>query len=130
MPTRLDIPFGQELCDVLHAELGWVCSFMGDAGRIVASSERERIGHAHAIAQRIMQGELEEYSVTPEEASRSASMREGINMAIDLGGERVACFAIAGPLQAVRPLARVVRFCVTSLLQVRQEAAASSAPTP
>ncbi|MBP6119773.1 MAG: EAL domain-containing protein [Giesbergeria sp.] len=129
MPTRLDIPFGQELCDVLHAELGWVCSFMGDAGRIVASSERERIGHAHAIAQRIMQGELEEYSVTPEEASRSASMREGINMAIDLGGERVACFAIAGPLQAVRPLARVVRFCVTSLLQVRQEAAASSAPT-
>ncbi len=130
MPTPFDIPFGQDLCDVLHAELGLVCSFMGDAGRIVASSERERIGHTHEVALRIMQGTLEEYSVTPEEAARSATVREGINMGIDLGGQRVACFAIAGPLQVVRPLARVVRFCVTSLLQVRREAAASSAPAP
>ena len=94
---------------------------MGEAGRIVASSERARIGQTHAMAQRIMQGALDEYSVTPEEAARSATMREGINMGIDLGGQRVACFAIAGPLEVVRPLARFVRFCVTSLLQVRQE---------
>ncbi len=130
MPTRFDIPFGQNLCDVLHAELDLVCSFMGEGGRIVASSERERIGHTHAMAQRIMQGTLEEYSVTPEEAARSATMREGINMGIDLGGQRVACFAIAGPLEVVRPLARIVRFCVTSLLQVRPEVPASSTSTP
>ncbi len=118
---QLDHPFTQNLCDVLHAELGLVCSFMGEAGRIVASSDRGRIGSTHEIAQRILQGALDEYSVTPEEAERSVTMREGINMGIDLGGQRVACFAIAGPLDVVRPLALIVRFCVTSLLQVRSE---------
>ena len=38
----LDTPFAQELCDLLHAELGLVCSFMDADGRIVASSERQR----------------------------------------------------------------------------------------
>ena len=130
MPMRFDLPFCQDLCDVLHAELGLVCSFMGEAGRIVASSERARIGQTHTMAQRIMQGALDEYSVTPEEAAHSATMREGINMGIDLGDQRVACFAIAGPLDVVRPLARFVRFCVTSLMQVRQEERALSAPRP
>ena len=130
MPTRLDIPFSQELCHALHAELGLVCSFMVEAGHIVASSERERIGDTHEMAQRILQGALDEYSVTLEEAARSPTMREGINMGIDLGGQRVACFAIAGPLDVVRPLARSVRFCVVSLLQVRREVNAPSAPAP
>lgn len=130
MPTQLDTPFSQELCEVLHTELGLVCSFMGEAGRIVASSERERIGHTHEIAQRILQGALDEYSITAQEAARSATMREGINMGIDLGDQRVACFAIAGPLDRVRPLARFVRFCVVSLLQVRREAGIPSAPAP
>lgn len=130
MPMRFDLPFCQDLCDVLHAELGLVCSFMGEAGRIVASSDRGRIGSTHAVALRILQGAFDEYSVTPQEAARSATMREGINMGIDLGGQRVACFAIAGPLEVVRPLARFVRFCVTSLLQVRQEERTTPAHWP
>lgn len=115
---------------MLRAELGLVCSFMGEAGRIVASSERERIGQTHAMAQRILQGALDEYSVTPDEAARSTTMREGINMGIDLGGQRVACFAIAGPLDVVQPLARFVRFCVVSLLQVRREVNTPFVPAP
>ncbi|MCB1978083.1 MAG: EAL domain-containing protein [Burkholderiaceae bacterium] len=125
MPQQFDIPFGQQLCDVLHTELGLVCSFMAEGGRIVASSERARIGQAHPIAQRIMEGTLGEYSVSPEEAAGSSTMREGINMGIDLDGRRVACFAIAGKLEAVTPLARFVRFCVVSLLQVRPDTAAA-----
>ncbi len=115
---------------MLHAELGLICSFMGEGGRIVASSERKRIGHTHEMAQRILQGTLDEYSVTAHEAARSTTMREGINMGIDLGGGRVACFAIAGPLDVVRPLARFVRFCVVSLLQVRREVNTPSVPAP
>ncbi len=112
---------------MLHAELALVCNFMDPSGRIVASSERARIGQTHAIAQRIMQGEMDEYSVSPEEAARSGVMREGMLTAIDLNGQRVTCFTIAGPLLTVRPLARIVRFCVVALLQMRQEQAAASA---
>ena len=124
----LDTPFAQQLCAMLHAELGVVCSFMDSDGRIVASSEHARVGSIHPIAQRIMRGEMDEYHVTAQEAQQSATVREGINMAIDLAGQRLASFAIAGPLDMVRPLARIVRFCVTSLLQIRQEDVPAMAP--
>jgi methyl-accepting chemotaxis protein len=118
---EFDTRFGQELCEVFSTELGLVCSFMGDEGRIVASSLPERIGTIHAIAARIMKGEMDEYGVTKEEAAKSSGMREGINMGIDFEGCRLINFGIAGPLVTVRPLARIVRFCVTSLLRIRQE---------
>ena len=119
--VEFDNRFGQELCDVFAAELGLTCSFMGEGGIIVASSARERIGTIHAIAARVMAGEMEEYAVTATEAARSGSMREGVNMAIDFEGRRLINFGIAGPLDTVRPLARIVRFCLTSLLRTRQE---------
>ena len=114
---------------MLFAELGLACSFMGAEGRIVASSERNRIGSIHAIAAQIMQGEFDEYGVSREEAAKSSVMREGFNMAIDCDGKRVICFAIAGPLQVVRPMVRLVRFSVTSMLRVCQEDGLLAAPT-
>ena len=130
MHIQFDTRFGQELCDMLAAELGLVCSFMDGKGCIVASSIRERIGSTHEIARRIMHGELDDYGVSRDEATASATMREGINMGIDFGGKRLICFAVAGPLEVVRPLARIVRFCVTSLLRIRQEEAASPSQAP
>ena len=121
MHSRFDVIFGQQLCDVLSAELGFVCNFMGDGGRIVASGERERIGSIHAIAAQIMRGEFDEYGVSKAEAAQSSTMREGINMGIDVDGERLISFSVAGPLEIVRPLAHLVRFCVASLLRFRQE---------
>ena len=90
-------------------------------GRIVACSERARIGQLHAMAERVMAGEFDECEVTKAEALASGIMREGLNMAIDFGGHRLACFAIAGPLQTVLPLARIARFCVLSMLRAREE---------
>ncbi|CAA7627662.1 Methyl-accepting chemotaxis protein [Candidatus Terasakiella magnetica] len=121
MTIEFDIRFGQELCDVFSAELGLVCSFMGEEGRIVASSLRERVGTTHVIAAKIMRGEMDEYGVSAEEAAKSTGMREGVNMGVDFEGARLINFGIAGPLATVRPLARIVRFCVTSLLRIRQE---------
>jgi diguanylate cyclase (GGDEF)-like protein/PAS domain S-box-containing protein len=122
MHSRFDVNFGQQLCDALSAELGFVCNFMGEDGRIVASGERERIGCIHDIAAQIMRGEFDEYGVSKEEAAQSATMREGINMGIDVDGKRLISFSVAGPLEIVRPLAHLVRFCVASLLRFRQEA--------
>ncbi len=119
--VEFDIRFGQELCDVFSEELNLTCSFMAEKGRIVASSARERIGTIHGIAGRIMAGEMDEYGVSAAEAARSEGMREGVNMAIDYEGYRLINFGIAGPLVTVRPLARIVRFCINSLLRIRQE---------
>ena len=118
MPPRFNVQFRQSLCHLLQAELALVCNFMDHEGRILASGEAARIGRIHPVAARIMRGEMEEYSVGREEAAASDVVREGVLTAIDLDGERLTCFTIAGPLPVVRPLARIVRFCVTSLLQI------------
>jgi diguanylate cyclase (GGDEF)-like protein/PAS domain S-box-containing protein len=122
MSGRFDIRLGQQICDIFSAELGFVCSLMGENGRIVASGERAWIGSIHPIAAQIMRGEMDEYSVTLEEAAKSDTIREGINTAIDFDGVRVANFCIVGPLEFVRPLAQVVRFCVKFILRSRQGA--------
>lgn len=121
MAPAFDIRFGQELCEVFAAELNFTCSFMAEQGKIVASSARERIGTFHAIAARIMGGEIDEYAVDAQEAAKSSGMREGVNLGIDYDGHRLINFGIAGPLDTVRPLAKVVHFCITSLLRARQE---------
>ena len=127
MTNQFDIRFGQSLCDLLSTELGLVCSFMGKQGRIVASSERARIGSCHAIAAQIMRGEMDDYGVSRQEAGECPIMREGLNMGIDFEGTRLISFAIAGPLEVVRPVARLVRFSVASLLRVRQQEVAVDA---
>ena len=122
MALAFDSRFGQELCDVFAGELGYTCSFMGEGGVIVASSARERVGTHHAVGARVMGGEMDEYAVTAGEAARSGgAMREGINMAVDVEGQRLINFGIAGPLAQVRPLARIVCFTITALLRSRLE---------
>ena len=115
-----DVQFGQALCDMFAVEFALPCIFVGENGRIVAASIHERIGATHDIAARIMLGEMDEYCVTKEEASKSIGMREGVNMGIDFEGDRLINFGITGPLETVRPLARIIRFCVSSLLRIRQ----------
>ncbi len=129
MSSQFDSRFGQELCDMLSTELGLVCSFMAEEGRIVASSNNHLIGQINPVAGRIMQGSIDEYDVSSEEACCSEIMHEGISMGIDLAGERLIVFSISGSLQIVRPMARIIRFCVRSLLCIRQENAALSPQT-
>jgi PAS domain S-box-containing protein len=95
---------------------------MGERGRIIASSARERIGDVHDGAARIMSGEIDEYSVTAEEAARSRAMREGYNLAIDFQGQRLWSLAIAASLDKARPFGRLAREWVISHLNAQHEA--------
>jgi PAS domain S-box-containing protein len=117
-----DAAFLQEVCDLVAAELpGVVVSFMGEGGRIIASSARERLGDVHEGAARVMRGEVDTFEVTAEAAACSATMREGVNQAIVFEGRRIACLALAAPLSVARAYAGVVRHWVVSSLRVRRE---------
>ncbi len=118
MAVEFDVRFGQELCELLSQELGHVCSFMGEGGTIVASSAHERIGRHHQGAARVMRREVDEVRVTAEEAARSSGMREGVNIGIDFEGQRLINFGIAGPLDVVSPIARIVSLCVRPMLRL------------
>jgi PAS domain S-box-containing protein len=112
----------QEMCDTIANEIQAIVSFMGQGGRIIASSARERIGDVHDGAARIMSGEIDEYGVTAEEAAQSRGMREGYNVAIDYSGQRLWSLAIAAPLDQARPFARLAREWVFSHLNEQREA--------
>ena len=112
----------QEMCDTIANEIQAIVSIMGEGGRIIASSARERIGDVHDGAARIMSGEIDEYSVTAEEAARSQAMREGYNLAIDFRGQRLWSLAIAASLEKARPFGRLAREWVISHLNAQREA--------
>src|ERR1700738_267877 len=116
MSVQIDAEYAQELCDLVFGDLGYGCSFMGRDGVIIASSSRERIGTIHSGAARVMRKDLNEYKVTRDEAAASdGRIKEGINMAIDFDGQRVASCGVAGPLELVTPLARVLSLFIRSI---------------
>ena len=114
----IDLEFLQMICDVVSKVLGTVCSFMGERGVILVSSARERIGEVHEGAGRIMRREVDEIRVTAEEAAQSGVMREGFNLGINVDGKRVASFAIAGPLQKVESMVRVIALFIPPLISM------------
>ena len=119
--VALDVEYAQELCDLVSSDLGYGCSFMGEAGVIIASNARERVGTIHNGAAQVMRHELNEFQVTGDEAAGSGGkMKEGVNIAIDFDGRRVASCGIAGPLDRVKPLARVLSLFVRSMMRREQ----------
>jgi len=118
MADEIDLGFGQELCDLVANELGYVCSLMGPGGVITVSSARDRLGVVHAGAARIMKGEIHEARVTAADAAASAGkMKEGVSVGIEVDGRVVACCGIAGPLEQVAPLSMVMSLFIRSMLR-------------
>ncbi|MBI1208658.1 MAG: methyl-accepting chemotaxis receptor [Azospirillum sp.] len=117
---ELNAGTAQEICDNLARELQAVVSFMGQGGRIIASSARERIGQVHATAARIVAGEINEFAVTREEAARSSGMREGFNMAIDVDGQRIGSIGVAGTAEVARRHARLAHMWMLSMIRAER----------
>lgn len=88
-----------------------------ERGVIVCATVRNRIGTAHAGAQRIMSGEVAEYEVTAEEASRNSLVKEGYNCPMVVDGRRVGTFGIGGDLRVTRPLGRVAAIVLSTWIR-------------
>jgi hypothetical protein len=121
MSAEFDFEFAQELCDLVAKDVGYGCSFMTEGGVIQVSSSRERIGDVHAGAARVMRGEVDQIAISAEQAAASSGMREGVSVGIDMDGRRVACCGIAGPLDRVAPLAKIMSLFVRSVMRRRTE---------
>lgn len=92
---------------------------VGDtSGTIIADSAGKRIGVFHKGHQRIMTSEITEIAVTREEEVASGQgQKEGFNIAIIAQGEKIGCFGIAGPLEIVRPIAKVAAGMVVTMVR-------------
>ncbi|MBN9598186.1 MAG: hypothetical protein J0G28_00770 [Afipia sp.] len=116
----VDLSHTQQICDLVAEKMGFDCSFMGQKGVILASNLRGRIGTVHAAAARVMAGEVDQFEVTADMAAASkGTMREGINMPVNIDGKRIGSYGLAGPLDTVRPFAYVITSLVGSVIALR-----------
>jgi len=117
-----DVEFAQRFCEVYSRETGKTISFMGPGGRIVASSDKSRVGNDHPFAAKIMSGERDEIAVSwwqSKKAGRGVA-KAGYAKAVDYNGKRVACIAVIGNPKDAQRAARIGEFCLQSLLRAEQ----------
>ena len=86
---KLETRLLQDVCDQISAEIDAIVTIFGSRGQIIASSKRSRIGTFHEGAAKIMNGDLDSFTVTAEEAAKSSTMLEGCTSAIDFEGQRL-----------------------------------------
>ena len=98
----------QQLVEFVSGETGYNMIVCDTNGVIIGDKARERFGVRHEGAARIMRGEFDSIAITREEAERSnGKMREGYNIVIKVDGERIGTFGIGGPLETVKPIAKI-----------------------
>jgi len=107
LPTKKLWAMAEHFMAAIWTETGFPVLIYNDQGYIVRATDKSRIGDLHAGARKIMQGQVDEYAVTPEEAARDPLVREGYNCPIVIDGQRVAAFGITGKLEQTRPLAKM-----------------------
>ncbi len=108
----------QQLVEFVSGETGYNMIVCDPSGVIIGDKARERFGVRHEGAARIMMGECDSIAISREEAESSAGkMREGYNIVIKVGGERIGTFGIAGPLDTVRPIAKIAAAVIAARIQ-------------
>ncbi|MGI6092236.1 MAG: chemotaxis protein [Veillonellaceae bacterium] len=97
-----------ELVQFIKGKTGYNMIICDDTGTVIADClGGVRVGTKHAGAQKIVQGLMDDYTVTPEEAAQNPNVKEGFSCLIEADGERIGTFGITGPIEIVRPLTQV-----------------------
>ncbi len=108
----------QQLVEFVSGETGYNMIVCDTEGVIIGDRSRERFGVKHDGSVRIMRGEADSVAITSEEAERSGgSMREGYNIVIKVDGERIGTFGIGGPLETVKPIAKIASAVIAARIK-------------
>jgi methyl-accepting chemotaxis protein len=108
----------QQLVEFVSGETGYNMIVCETDGVIIGDSRKERFGVRHDAAARIMRGEVDSIAVTKEDEIHSGQkMREGYNIAIKVDGERIGTFGIAGPVEIVKPIAKIAAAVIAARIQ-------------
>lgn len=98
----------QQLIEFVSAETGFDMIVCDTNGMIIGDTKKERFGVLHENAVKIMRGEVDSIAVSMEDEIRShRNMREGYNCLISVDGQRLGTFGIGGPIDTVKPIAKI-----------------------
>lgn len=115
---KLNEEIAIRMSQFVFAESGYHVIVCNENGRIIADSNGVRVGLQHNGAEKIMSTDIDEVAITPEEAAVSEGRtREGYNIVIKSDGQKIGTFGMAGPLEIVKPIAKVAAGIVTTMLR-------------
>lgn len=105
---KITTEMAQRLVEFVSAETGYGMIVCDSHGVIIGDSLKERFGVLHAGAGRVLSGATDAIAVTKEdEIISQRKMREGYHCVIRVDGERMGTFGIAGPIETVKPIAKI-----------------------
>jgi len=103
----IPLELANQIVDLLHSATGCPVHVMGEGGRIIATTSKERLGNYHPLADEILSGKRDSAVVTPEMAAKNPLLRPGWNFPIVVGGKRVGVVSCTGEPDVVKPIAMI-----------------------
>ncbi len=100
----VSIKLAQKTVDTLHKITKNNVQFMGEDGKIIATTQPERLGTIHEGAKKVMANKVDFAEITIETAEEMKGVLPGYTGPIELNGERIACIGITGNPKQTKPL--------------------------
>lgn len=115
---KISNEMAQQLVEFVSAETGYGMIVCDSSGVIIGDSLRERFGVRHGGAARIISGAVDGIAVTKEdEIISERKMREGYHCVIRIEGERLGSFGITGPIETVKPIAKIASAVIAARIK-------------
>jgi carbohydrate diacid regulator len=99
--------FAQKICEATHKIIGYDVLITNEAGIVIGTNDRSRIGTLHVPSLECMSGRREVFT-DEKTASRFPSVRPGVTLPVSLSGKVIGSIAIAGNHREVAPFGQLV----------------------
>lgn len=106
----------QKIVDQIMKNLGHNINVMNEAGEIIASGSKERLGTFHSIAADVIRKE-HRIDITEEEARQVEGVKAGINMPFYYDGKIGGVIGITGKPSEIEKPARIVKMVMELMLE-------------
>ncbi|MGO2002932.1 CdaR family transcriptional regulator [Arthrobacter rhombi] len=116
MTQPLSHELAQRVIDQVAPTLEFNINMMDPAGRIIASTDPDRVGSTHTVARAVAGGEP---GIVHD--GGSPAERPGVNLPLRLDGKIVGVLGITGPPERVSPVAQVLVLTTVLLLERERE---------
>lgn len=124
MPVFITSEAGAQIARELKAAIGRDVNIMDRSGIIIASTNPQRVGQTHLIAQRLIRQNLEVLEVS--HTDWEDGVQEGVNLPIHVDGTCEGVIGITGPPAEVRIFGTIAKkmaeILLTSMNQQQQQA--------
>ena len=118
----IPVSLANEIVDMINYATDAPVNVMGKGGIIIASTNKERVGDAHIVAEELMSGKKDSGIVTKEMAAKNPLLRPGWNFPVIVNGKRVGVVSVGGDPDDVKPYAIIgAKYAEANFAKVLQD---------